>query len=53
VIRPEWQEHIRQMVDGWPPVEPETYAELALLLAPERLAVAETAATSQPLPQVA
>ncbi|WP_329338534.1 hypothetical protein OG866_26940 [Streptomyces sp. NBC_00663] len=36
MIRPEWQEHIRRMVDGWPPVTPETYAQLALLLAPER-----------------
>lgn len=35
MIRPEWQERIRQMVDGWPPVTPETYARLALLLAPE------------------
>lgn len=35
MIRPEWQERIRRMVDGWPPVTPETYAQLALLLAPE------------------
>ena len=35
MIRPEWQDHIRRMVDGWPPVTPETYARLALLLAPE------------------
>lgn len=48
MIRPEWQEHIRQMVDGWPPVEPETYAQLALLLAPERPAVAELAVSSAP-----
>ncbi|MFD5251293.1 hypothetical protein ACKI10_43170 [Streptomyces galilaeus] len=41
MIRPEWQERIRQMVDGWPPVEPETYAQLALLLTPERPAAAE------------
>jgi hypothetical protein len=34
VIRPEWQERIRRMVDDWPPVTPETYAQLALLLAP-------------------
>ncbi|GGN47228.1 hypothetical protein [Streptomyces fuscichromogenes] len=32
--RPEWRERIRQMVDDWPPVTPETYAQLALLLAP-------------------
>ncbi|MFJ9243771.1 hypothetical protein [Streptomyces sp. NPDC101776] len=35
MIRPEWQERIRRMVDGWPPVTPEAYAQLALLLAPE------------------
>ncbi|MFJ4631592.1 hypothetical protein [Streptomyces sp. NPDC088847] len=34
MIRPEWQDRIRRMVDDWPPVTPETYAQLALLLAP-------------------
>lgn len=49
MIRPEWQERIRQMVDGWPPVEPETYAQLALLLAPERPAAPDS--VPKPAPQ--
>lgn len=48
MIRPEWQERIRRMVDGWPPVEPETYARLALLCAPEQPATALRA--EKPLP---
>lgn len=35
MIRPEWQEHIRQLVDDWPPVSETDYARLALLVAPE------------------
>ncbi|MFK0155404.1 hypothetical protein ACIQVK_25425 [Streptomyces sp. NPDC090493] len=34
-MAPELRERIRRMVDDWPPVTPETYAQLALLLAPE------------------
>ncbi|MFF5004652.1 hypothetical protein ACFY3G_17695 [Streptomyces phaeochromogenes] len=43
MIRPEWREHIRRMVDDWPSVSPETYAQLALLLAPERPPAVEPA----------
>lgn len=48
MIRPEWQEHIRRMVDGWPPVSAETYAQLALLLGPEQQPVAEFPAARTP-----
>ncbi|MEU9972313.1 hypothetical protein [Streptomyces sp. NPDC051014] len=41
--RPEWREHIRQMVDDWPPVTSDTYARLALLLAPTAPPVPVTA----------
>ncbi|MGW2292292.1 hypothetical protein [Streptomyces phaeochromogenes] len=41
MIREERHEYIRSMVDGWPAVSPETYARLALLLAPARAATAE------------
>lgn len=52
MIRPEWQEHIRRMVDGWPPVSAETYAQLALLLGPEPQSIAEfPAARMRPAPQ--
>jgi hypothetical protein len=45
VIGPELEERIRRMVDGWPPVSAETYAQLALLLAPEPRSITESAAT--------
>lgn len=40
------------MVDGWPPVTPETYAQLALLLAPETgpaLSPAEREQSARPM----
>lgn len=52
MIREEWQERIRRMVDGWPPVTPETYTQLALLLAPETgpaLAPAEREQPARPM----
>lgn len=36
------------MVDDWPPVTPETYAQLALLLAPESGQVFSPAEREQP-----
>ncbi|GGZ80486.1 hypothetical protein ACFOOM_07770 [Streptomyces echinoruber] len=54
MIRPEWQERIRRLVDDWPPVSEETYARLALLLAPEqRLAEvpAPSVAVARPTPE--
>lgn len=50
MIRPEWQEHIRRMVDDWPPVTAETYARLALLLAPEGSATPAAALPAAPTP---
>lgn len=43
MIRPEWQECIRRLVDDWPPVTPETYTQLVLLLAPTKPTDADTA----------
>ncbi|MFD9445477.1 hypothetical protein ACFWBR_42470 [Streptomyces sp. NPDC060006] len=49
MTREELQERARQQVAEWPPVSDETYAQLALLLAPEPLAVARpVAARPQP-----
>lgn len=51
MTREERWEHIRRMVDGWPPLTFEQHAQLALLLRPEP-SVAEPAAahtqTAQP-----
>jgi hypothetical protein len=54
IPRLEWQDRIRRMVDDWPPVTSEAYAQLALLLTPEPYPVAlPAAAPSQPVRQAA
>lgn len=55
MIRAEWRDQIRQMVDDWPPVAPDTYAQLALLLAPAPASVRVTSGEreEQPRPMAA